>query len=204
MEYPQYNPSSDHRPLSDDELAALDELLAELPGDGVMTIEALDGYLAGLLLTPTPLEQRPGADWLPVIWGGDGDGTAPFASGKQKKRALMLVLRHVQSIALQWREQPDRWEPILSVAETEDGEEIADAEDWAAGFLCAVDLAAEAWDPLFNDPTLAALLEPIVLLGTDAAELDDAGRARLADPVERDALSRAVPESALALYGLRR
>ena len=33
---------------------------------------------------------------------GDGaDGVAPFVSGKQKKRVMMLVLRHVHSIAVQ-------------------------------------------------------------------------------------------------------
>jgi len=204
MEYPQYNPDSDYRPLSDDELGALDDALTELDTDAGMNIEALDGYLSALLLSPQPLSELPGSAWLPRIWGGDGEGTHPFDSGKQKKRVLMLVLRHVQAIAVQWREHPDQWEPILSVAETDDGEEIADAEDWAAGFLCAVDLAPAAWEPLFNDPALAELLEPIVLLGSDESTLAEADRERLADPAQRDALSRAVPESALALHGLRR
>ena len=48
MQYPQYNPASDNRPLSDEELEDLDDLLAALPTDGAMNIEALDGYLAGL------------------------------------------------------------------------------------------------------------------------------------------------------------
>jgi len=208
MEYPKYNPASDFLPLSDDELMALDELLSELPGDGVMNIEALDGYLAGLLLTPIPLHERAGADWLPLIWGGDGEGNAPFASGKQKKKALLLILRHLHSIAVQWRDHPQAWEPILSVADVpadssddaDEADEIADAEDWAVGFMCAVDLAAEAWEPLFNDPRSAALLEPIVLLGADEESLDEAARVRIADPEQRDQLSRALPDSALGLY----
>ena len=52
MQYPHYNPASDNRPLGDEELNDLDELLAALPVDSAMNIEALDGYLAGLLLTP--------------------------------------------------------------------------------------------------------------------------------------------------------
>ena len=43
MEYPQYNPQSDNRPLSDGELSDLDDLLAELPSDSALNIEALDG-----------------------------------------------------------------------------------------------------------------------------------------------------------------
>ncbi|MBV8503178.1 MAG: YecA family protein [Paucibacter sp.] len=203
MEYPHYNPASDFRPLSDDELMELDELLAGLPGENVMTIEAMDGYLSGLLLTPLPLADRPGADWLPLIWGGDGEGNLPFPSGKQKKKALMLILRHLQSIAVQWREHPQAWEPILSVADDGD-DEVADAEDWAIGFMFAVGLADAAWEPLFANAESAALLEPMVLLGADEAELDAKDRERIADPDERDALSRALPDNALALYALRR
>ncbi|RTL16396.1 MAG: YecA family protein [Burkholderiales bacterium] len=101
MQYPHYNPASDNRPLSDDELNDLDELLAALPSDAAMNIEALDGYLAGLLLTPgRSLAELPGEAWLPRVWGGDGEtDPAPFASGKQRKKVVMAVLRHLQSIA---------------------------------------------------------------------------------------------------------
>ncbi len=203
MEYPHYNPASDFRPLSDDELMELDDLLAGLPGESVMTIEALDGFLAGLLLTPTPLAERRGSDWLPLIWGGDGEGNAPFSSGKQKKKALMLILRHLQSIAVQWRDRPEAWEPIISVADDGD-DEVADAEDWAVGFMCAIDIARAEWEPLFADAELARLLEPMVLLGADEDELTPADRERLADADERDALSRALPDSAIALYARQR
>ena len=203
MEYPQYNPASDHLPLSDEELSTLDDMLGRLPSDGAMNIEALDGYLAGLLLSPQPLAELPGSDWLPLVWGGDGEegqpDTYPFVSGKQKKRVLLLVLRHLQSIAHLWRSKPDAWEPIFSVAEVDD-EDLTDAEDWSIGFMSAVDLAPGAWAPLFEDAETAALLEPIVLLGSEESALDDAARARLTDEKARDELSRAIPDAALALF----
>jgi len=203
MEYPNYNPQSDNRPLSDDELSDLDNLLAELPSDGAMNIEALDGYLAGLLLSPQPLAELPGAHWLPLVWGGDGeDGSnAPFASGKQKKKVMMLALRHLQSIAWQWQHKPELWEPIFSVAEVDDDEELTDAEDWALGFMSAVDLAQEAWAPLFEQH--AALLAPMRVLGSDESELSEAERDDLADPHKRDEMSRAIMDAALALFAQR-
>ena len=203
MQYPQYQPQSDFQPLSDDELMELDDLLSSLPGDNVMTIEAVDGYLSGLLLTPIPLAERPGADWLPLIWGGDGEGNLPFPSGKQRKKAQLLILRHLQSIAVQWRDKPQAWEPVISMADDGD-DEVADAEDWAIGFMCAVGLAEAAWEPLFADSESAALLEPTVLLGADEAELGAEDRERLNDRQVRDALSRSLPDKALALFTLKR
>jgi uncharacterized protein len=201
MQYPQYNPASDNRPLSDEELNDLDELLAALPADEAMNIEALDGYLAGLLLTPgRNLAELPGAAWLPVIWGGDaeGDDHAPFASGKQRKKVVMLVLRHLQSIALAWTHQPKAWEPIFSFADGEDEDtEYADAEDWAAGFLMAVDLAPDAWSAWFDGAETAPLLAPIAALGSADGVLAE-GSAE-----ERDAASRTIPDAMLALWAIR-
>ena len=200
MQYPQYNPASDNRPLSDDELNDLDELLAALPTDAAMNVEALDGYLAGLLLSPgRPLAEMPGADWLPLIWGGDGEpDPAPFASGKQRKKVVMLVLRHLQSIATAWAQHPQGWEPIFSFADGEDEDtEYADAEDWAAGFLMAVDLEPEAWAPLFDAAGTAPLLAPIAALGSEDGGLAEATAA------DRDEASRSIPDAMLALWANR-
>lgn len=205
MDYPRYNPASDNLPLSDAELDALDEALAALPSDAAMNIEVLDGYLTALLLSPVPLAGRPGAEWIPQVWGGDdGDGLAPFASGKQRKKLTLLVLRHLHSIACELRDAPDAWQPIFSVAEQPDGEELADAEDWCIGFMLAVDLDGEAWAPRFDDPLLTELLRPMAVLGGNEADLDAEAREQLADPVARDGLSRSLPESVLALHGLQR
>lgn len=199
MQYPHYNPASDNRPLSDEELNELDELLADLPADAAMNIEALDGYLAGLLLTPgRALADVPGADWLPVVWGGDGEPEpAPFASGKQRKKVVMLVLRHLHSIAVAWAERPQAWEPIFSFADGEDDStEYADAEDWAVGFLVAVDLAPDAWAPWFDGADTGPLLAPIAALGSADGALAE-GSAE-----ERDAASRQIPDAILALRSL--
>ena len=212
MEYPQYDPNSDHQPLSDEELSTLDDMLTRLPSDAAMNIEALDGYLAGLLLSPQALPELPGAAWLPVVWGGDGDDldaatkpeNYPFVSGKQRKRVQLLVLRHLRSISWQWTAKPELWEPIFSVAEQDEGEDdLIDAEEWAVGFLTAVDLAPEAWTALFDDAVTGPLLAPVALLGGDESQQSEADRALLADPKQRDTLSRAVLDNVLQLWALK-
>ncbi|MBV8034359.1 UPF0149 family protein [Roseateles sp.] len=200
MQYPRYNPASDNRPLSDEEVNDVDELLAALPTDAAMNAEALDGYLAGLLLTPgRELASLPGEAWLPLVWGGDvGPDPAPFASGKQRKKVVMLVLRHLHSIAMAWTHGPQAWEPIFSFADGDDEDtEYADAEDWAAGFLMAVELAPTAWAPLFDADGTAELLAPIAALGGE-----DGGLAE-GSAVERDEASRRIPDAMLALWALR-
>jgi uncharacterized protein len=200
MQYPHYNPASDNRPLTDEELDDLDELLAVLPSEGAMNIEALDGYLAGLLLTPgRRLADLPGEAWLPVVWGGDGaTDPAPFVSGKQRKKVMMLVLRHLHSIATAWAQRPQAWEPIFSFADgVYEDTEYADAEDWAAGFLMAVELAPDAWAPWFDGGETAELLAPVAALGSADGALAEA------PPADRDEASRKIPDAMLALWAIR-
>jgi uncharacterized protein len=189
---PQYDPSSDVRPLSDDELSDLDEVLASLPSDGALNIEALDGYCTALLLAPSPLASWSGDAWLPTVWGGDGEGSAPFASGKQRKRLVMLVLRHIRHLDHVLHHDTNAWEPIFSVAELDDVE-LVDAEDWCLGFLSAVDLAPDEWSAQFESPPARATLDAITALAGDGPE----GTEMPLD--KRDALGRGLPEAILAL-----
>ena len=114
---PAYSPASDLLPLSDAELELLDELLAELPE--AMNVEALDGYLSALLLAPQPLARLPGEAWLPPIWGQAEGEPDPFASGKQRKKLQLLVLRHARALDTQLRSPA--WQPLFGVFE-QDGQ----------------------------------------------------------------------------------
>ncbi len=191
---PAYSPASDLLPLSDAELELLDELLAELPE--AMNVEALDGYLSALLLAPRPLASLPGEAWLPPVWGQAEGAPDPFASGKQRKKLQLLVLRHARALDTQLRSPA--WQPLFGVFE-QDGEEFVDAEDWCTGFMLAVDLDGEGWTPRFDDPASASLLAPIALLGGDEAQQDPEALADLDDPAVRDALARQVHQGVLAL-----
>lgn len=205
MDYPRYDPASAVTPLTPAELDALDTLLQALPADGAMTLDGLDGYLTALAAGPPEvLAGLPSADWLPGVWGGDGQAgpaeAAPFASKRQRKTTVVMVLRHLRHLSQQLGESPATWEPIFSIAE-QGGSEWADARDWCTGFLQAVDLRPEAWGDPWNDAAAASLLAPLLVLGgglegvTPAADAD----ADLDDPAVCDRLSRAVPEAVLHL-----
>jgi uncharacterized protein len=195
LDDPQYDPLLDSPPLADDELDALDRLLQALPGESVMNVEALDGYLTALLVGPPGLARLRTADWLPAVWGGDASA---FPSQKQRKRAVVLVLRHLRDIDRQLQGDGSAWQPVFSIAE-DDTQERVDAEDWCAGFLQATTLDSAGWGALFDDATLGPALLPLALLGADESGLSPADLQRLDDPLQRDALSRAVVDGVLAL-----
>lgn len=206
MDYPRYDPDSPVTPLTAAELDALDALLLNLPADGAMSLDGLDGYLTALLVgPPAMLATLTTADWLPLVWGGDDEtgasAAAPFASRRQRKATVVLVLRHLRHLSRLLDEAPDAWEPIFSIAE-QGAREWADARDWCTGFLQAVDLMPAAWASAWADPALAPLLrlggglDGVMPAGPDAV-------ADLEDPAVCDRLSRAVPEAVLGLRARR-
>ena len=203
MDYPSYDPKSPNTPLTEDELAGLDELLNTLPSDAAMTLDAMDGYLTALLVGPSPLGAS--AEWLPAIWGGDQEpAPAPFASNQKRKRTTVLVLRHLRSIEAALSGPPDAWEPVFSVAEVPgtQGEELADATDWCMGFLTGMDLAPDAWAALNENPEIGPGLATIAFLGGDIDAPPESGEddEELDDPQVRDQLSRAATEVVLKLW----
>ena len=208
MDYPSYDPKSPNTPLTEEELASLDDLLTTLPADGTMTLDGMDGYLTALLVGPPVFDKIASSDWIPAIWGGDGEpAPAPFSSNQKRKRTTVQVLRHLRSIeAALSSPNPDAWEPVFSVAEAPGsaGEELADATDWCMGFLAATDLAPDAWKPLFADADVGPGLATIAWLGGDvevAADAEDhPSDEELDDPQVRDQLSRAAAEVVLKLW----
>jgi uncharacterized protein len=203
MDYPSYDPKSANTPLTEEELSSLDDQLTNLPSDGSMTLDGMDGFLTALLVGPAPIGAS--ADWMPTIWGGDQEpAPAPFASNQKRKRTTVLVLRHLRSIEAALSGPPDAWEPVFSVAELPgtQGEELADATDWCMGFLAAMDLAPDAWAPLDADPEIGPGLATIAFLGGDIDAPPESGddSEDMDDPQVRDQLSRAATEVVLKLW----
>jgi uncharacterized protein len=72
------------------ELLALD--------DEAMLLSELDGFLAGVIACPEPIAAE---EWLPAVWGEDGDdgeGTG-FESEEHFEDVLRAVMAHYRSVA---------------------------------------------------------------------------------------------------------
>ncbi len=130
--------------LSDDDIHAIDMLLAAVP-EPFETVDAvlLDGYLAGVLVQPVLV---PPEQWLPPIFGTNGmpDGDTPGWSAEQHDQLIGLITRRKDEI---WRGiLEDGWfDPIVPVIEDDDGNPVTGKEAmeglgyWAAGFEWALD-----------------------------------------------------------------
>lgn len=139
------------------DVAALEAFLTsdQVPDD-CMTLSELDGFLAGIIAGP---ELVPPSEWLDMIWG---EGDPKFDDLEQANAFLANLMRHYNAIIGQLDAMPPAYHPIL--ATTEDGK--PDASDWAYGFVAAIALRQEGWEPLASDEEAGMLLAPIMLIAS--------------------------------------
>jgi uncharacterized protein len=103
-------------------------------GDDAMLLEELDGFIAGLLVCPELIKP---SEWLPVVWGSEGEDEPAFDSLDHLNRMLGLVMEHYNDVARTLIERPDRYGPLFAVDKRRN--EIL-WEIWVAGFEKAVKL----------------------------------------------------------------
>jgi len=125
--------------LSDDEFDALEALLTSdaVPAD-CMSLEMLDGYLAGVIASPEAVE--PG-DWLPGVWSAHEDALT-FGPGRETHHIVRLVLAYYNELVTSIGAS-DGWEPFCYAAS--EGDDMALGEEWIEGFMQGLELWPEGW-----------------------------------------------------------
>jgi uncharacterized protein len=143
-------------PLDRVDLEALDRfLMSDRSPSESMMLSDLDGFLTGIAVGP---ELVMPSEWLPVIWGGD----APeFADEAEAKAILGTIMGRYNEILRQIAN--DDLDPVFWA----DGGGTVIAADWAEGFLQAIMMRADAWEPLFKSKRDGQLLIPVLALCGD-------------------------------------
>ncbi len=157
MSEQEQNPETQERWL-DPDLEALEEILEQAWDDGAMSLEELDGFFTALLCSP---ELIPQSEYLPEVLGpGDAlENEEIFPNPEAAKLFWELVLHHQVLVG----EALDSEEPFAPLLQTdEDGNTFGN--EWAIGFLRAVDMRVEAWSEIQNDEDKFAWLDPILAL----------------------------------------
>ena len=148
----------------DTDLEYLDEFLSSdrAPPD-CMDLSSLDGFMAGLIVGPMPILP---SEWLPVVWQGEDP---VFEDEVEAERVLAAIMGRYNQIAESLASSPTTFAPIFW--EDDEGEPLV--SDWAHGFMHAVSLRTEIWDPLLNDEDAALLLIPIGMMASLATDDPD-------------------------------
>ena len=110
-----------------------DFLLSDAISDDAMLLSELDGFFAGLVVSPALIMP---SEWMPVVWG---DAEPVFESEQQAQTVIGLILGHYSDII----QQLDRGEyrPIYDF----DPDDDIVWETWIEGFWRAVLLRPQDW-----------------------------------------------------------
>ncbi|WP_421321324.1 UPF0149 family protein [Aeromonas veronii] len=116
-------------PMTEADVEWLEQRLMDYGNDdSMLSLSALDGFLTAVLSGPELLSP---SQWWPVIWGGI---PPEWSSEREMKRALDLIIGHMNILAHTLCYQPEHFIPVLMVNLFEE-QEICNAEEWCFGYL---------------------------------------------------------------------
>jgi len=158
---------------------SLDDLARFLNSDnapgGCMDLSELDGFLAGLVAGPEPV---PRDEWIAEVWDNEDPDYFDEAEGEAVEQA---IFDRYDAIEKSLDATPLGYTPIFW--QDESGTTVA--EDWAAGFMQAVSLRSQAWQPALADEDASMLLIPIAsLAGMTLPEAERGGQAMTDDALD--------------------
>lgn len=105
-----------------------------------------------------------------MVWGETEDEPMVFDSTEAMQRVTELVLRFYNDRVHSLVEEVDEFSPLLFEEETPVGKRIPILDNWCIGFITALELDPEGWQPLVDTDAgeEATLLTPMLLYGTEA------------------------------------
>lgn len=153
------------RPLNNEELNALDDLLLTISDDESMSVEEIDGFFAALACCPLPI---PPIEYLGEIFGKPTDIVQNALPAADYARAVKYIDRHRASVLGQLQLGAS-FAPILNT--DDDGRALA--YGWAIGFARGMGLRPDAWAPIEDDEDLDEVFVPVMELVEEANEVGD-------------------------------
>jgi uncharacterized protein len=133
-------------PLNDDQLERLGHLLdlRAVPFGG-FNLEALDGFLSALAISPEPVAPE---EWQPQVWGGTAPRWDDLAESAEVQGLLLAHWQTCVQRAQLGEDLADDYSPLLWLPEdplAEQPDALDIGHDWAHGFFRAVEMREAAW-----------------------------------------------------------
>jgi uncharacterized protein len=152
------------QPLSDEEFGILESVLVSdlMPEDSFSSIEMVDGYMTALIVGPEEVQPD---TWIPYMWNQEKNDEPCFSSETEAAIIREMLVRHMNTIALQFLNDPDGFLPLFETfCYNDDEEKELAVENWALGFTMGMELTQESWTPLFADEDSGMLAMPMLIL----------------------------------------
>lgn len=144
-------------------LKRLDSALEALPAPAdPMMLSQLDGYLAGILVSPDLVLPD---EWLAPIWGLQDPAASPFRTKAQLDNAIDLVMKFYTATGSKLDKPGEHYNPIYDI---DPDTETPIPNFWLTGFFRAVELRAQSWEALSksDDEDAATAISVLTALGT--------------------------------------
>lgn len=175
----------------------LDSALAYLADErDVMSLSGLDGFLAGLIISPVRI---PSTEWLPLVWNLDG-GNEPFSSVEEAEWYAALVLDHHAAILRALNKGRGHYKPFFEI-DHQHGE--IEWERWIDGFRMVLNVEPDAWKEILDgeNAEMAKVLTAMVRLVEIAHDISDLPR----DTIDKltDTAPELIPLAIEDLYAWR-
>ncbi|HWQ25850.1 MAG TPA: UPF0149 family protein [Chlorobaculum sp.] len=181
-------------PLAQDELTQLETFLTSdlTPEDCMSSLEMIDGYMTAIVIGP---EIVPQDQWIPYLLNPEKQQQDIFQSDEQAEEITELLARHIGAIASQFENDPEEFLPLYEMfSYAEDEERELAIEEWALGFILGMELAHEAWQPLFANEESAMLAGPLFILGRITDDYETMSQE------ERDEMTSMLDESVVRIF----
>jgi uncharacterized protein len=182
------------QPLSEKEFDELDQfLLGERTPEDAMTLDHLHGYLTAIAIGPDTIMP---SEWIPRIWGEDGNQAPKYKNEKEADRIFNLIMRFYNEVVITFEVAPKEFEPLF-VEHEHEGKALLNAEAWCWGFWEGMELHAGSWDEIWESD-IAGLMRPIYLLGAD--EIQEEELPEVEDPVKAHKLAQDIEANLPAIH----
>ena len=135
-------------PLTDREIEELNGfLLAEDGLENAMDVSTFDGFICAVLSGPNTIMP---SDWMRWVWDQEeGEQSPEFASEKQAKRILSLLIGHANVLAFTLTHGPQHYEPLFYDRKVERRTESI-VDEWCCGYVKGIALDPLGWNPLIE------------------------------------------------------
>jgi uncharacterized protein len=151
------------RDLSEKDYEQLAGMLSRIVGGKIPNLEALDGFLTALIISPELIKP---SEFVPVIIsGGTEEGDLVFESTIEAEQFYTLLMRYWNQINREFVSGEFHM-PYL----TEDEEGKIHGNDWAKSFLATTHLRFDVWAEIVNDEERSGPFVPIWALAYENSE----------------------------------